>query len=156
MNTDLKNELTIIRVLDHPREKVWRACREIDALKEWWGMPKGAIMPVCNCDFRVGGALHFKVELPDGATLWFKCNYVEIVEGRKLVMEQHLSDENGSELDTPAFPVSTIAMCFEDMNGKTKLTITHTGMASEVHPVEQFNEGWSQSLDRLAECLARR
>jgi uncharacterized protein YndB with AHSA1/START domain len=34
-----KNELTIIRMLDAPREKVWRACREPEALKQWWGLP---------------------------------------------------------------------------------------------------------------------
>jgi hypothetical protein len=39
------------------------------------------------------------------------------------------------------------------MGGKTKLTVTHAGMASEAHPVEQFKEGWSQSLDRLAGSL---
>ena len=153
MNTELKNELTIVRVLDASREKVWRACREPDALKEWWGQPKGATMPVCKVDFRVGGSLHMEVELPDGTKLWFKWIYREIVEGERLVMELHLSNMTGSELDSPDRPPSTITLRFEDMNGKTRLTVTHGGMASEAHPVEQFSEGWSQSLDRLADSL---
>lgn len=156
MTTDLKNELNIVRMLNAPREKVWRACKEPDALKEWWGQPKGATMPVCKVDFRVDGSLHFEVEQPAGSWLWIKCIYREIVEGETLVMEQHMSDESGRELDLPDRPASTITLRFEDMNGKTKLTITHAGMASAKYPIEMFKEGWSQSLDRLADSLARR
>jgi uncharacterized protein YndB with AHSA1/START domain len=154
MNTATKNELTIVRVLNAPREKVWRACSEPEALRQWW-VPADATMPTCKVDFRVGGALHVKVRRGDGAEIWFKCNYREIVERERLVMEQHLSDEDGRELDSPARPASTITLRFEDMNGKTKLTVVHAGMASDEYPIEMFKEGWSQSLDRLADSLAR-
>jgi uncharacterized protein YndB with AHSA1/START domain len=153
MNTALKNELTIVRVLDARRDIVWRACREPDALKEWWGLPNGATMPFCKVDFRVGGTLHIQVVLPDGTKLWFKWNYREIVEGEKQVLEQHFSDEGGRELDSVEWPASTVTLRFEDLNGKTKLTIVHTGAASERNPIELYEEGWSQSLGRLDRCL---
>lgn len=154
MNADPKNELTIVRILVAPREKVWRACSETDALRQWWGLPSGASMPFCEVDFRVGGALHFMAEQSGGAAIWIKCIYREIVEGRRLVMEQHLSDESGSERDSPEWPASTITLCLEELNGKTKLTVVHAGMASRERPIEQFKEGWSQSLDRLGDSLA--
>jgi uncharacterized protein YndB with AHSA1/START domain len=154
MNTDLKNELTIVRVLNASRERVWRACREPEALKEWWGLPNGATMPFCKVDFRVGGTMHIQVELPDGAKLWFKWLYREIVEGEKQVLEQHFSDEAGRELDSAEWPASMVTLRFEDLNGKTKLTVVHAGMASERNPIELYKEGWSQSLDRLAKSLA--
>lgn len=156
MTIDLKNELTIVRVLDAPREKVWRACREPEALRQWWGQPKDATMPFCKVDFREGGFLHFEAVRAGGLGVWVKCTYREIVEGERLVLEQHMSDETGRELDSASWPASTITLRFEDMNGKTRLTVTHAGMASQAHPVEQFEEGWSQSLDRLADSLARR
>jgi uncharacterized protein YndB with AHSA1/START domain len=155
MSTELKNELTIVRVLDAPREKVWRACREPEALEQWWGLPDSATMPVCNVDFRVGGALHFECEA-DGTRIWFRCVCREIAEGEKLVLEQHKSDESGRELDSADWPASTITLRFEDLNGKTKLTVTHTGMASSLHAVDDFREGWSQSLNRLADNLTSR
>lgn len=157
MNTALKNELTIVRMLNAPREKVWRACSEPEALRQWWGQPDGATMPYCKVDFRVGGSLHIEVALPDGPKMWFKWIYREIVEGESLVLvlEQHASDEKGREIDTPERPASTITLRFEDVNGKTKMTIVHAGMASEENTVEMFEEGWSQSLDRLADSLAR-
>jgi len=73
MTTAPKNELTVIRVLDAPRQKVWRACRERDALMQWWGQPKGATMPFCKIDLRVGGSLHFEAENTDGTVIWVKC-----------------------------------------------------------------------------------
>jgi uncharacterized protein YndB with AHSA1/START domain len=154
MNTARKNELTIVRLLDAPREKVWRALSEPQALMQWWGLPRDAAMPVCTADFRVGGTLHAKIE-HDGMTLWFKWIYREIVAGTGLVMEQHYSDESGRELDSAERPVSTIALRLEDADGKTKLTVTQRDMASHVHRVEDFEAGWGESLDRLAESLAQ-
>jgi uncharacterized protein YndB with AHSA1/START domain len=154
MTTDLKNELTIVRVLDAPRARVWRAFREIDALKQWWGLPDGATMPSCTVDFRLGGAMHCQIEAPGGPEVWFKWIYREIVEGERFVLEQHFSDTNGRELDSSERPVSTITLSLEDMNGKTKLTVVHSDMASEKFPVEDYEQGWSESLSRLAVSLA--
>jgi len=154
MTTDLKNELTIVRLLDAPREKVWRACKEPEALKQWWGLPTGATMHTCKVAFRVGGSMLCEIEPPGRETLWFVWIYREIVEGERLVLEQHASDANGRQLDSPERPVSMVTLCLEDANGKTKLTVTHTGMASEKYSVEDFREGWSQSLHRLQENLA--
>lgn len=146
-------ELTITRTFDASRERLWRACKEPSQLRQWWGQPKGATMPVCDVDFRVGGSFHFKVELPDGGIVWCKMIYKEIVEGKKLVLESYFSDENGTLIDTPDSPGSIITLVLEDSGGKTKLTVTHGGMSTEVHTVEQYKEGWDQSLDRLAASL---
>jgi uncharacterized protein YndB with AHSA1/START domain len=154
MTADVKNELTIVRLLDAPRAKVWRACREFEALKQWWGLPTGATMPTCKVDFRLGGAMLCEIAQPGRERLWFKWIYREIVEGERLVLEQHFSDADGRELDTPDRPVSTVILSLEDANGKTRLTVTHRGMASEKYRVENFREGWSQSLHRLEEHLA--
>ncbi len=153
MNTATKNELTIVRILNAPREKVWRACSEPEALTQWWGMPADATMPTCRVDFRVGGALLFEVERGNGFRIWFKCVYKEIVTGEKLVMEQHLSDANGNELDSPERPASTITLRFESLATKTKLTVVHTGAASQAFPIELFRQGWGESLDRLVGSL---
>lgn len=153
--TTQKNEVTLVRLLNAPRETVWRAWREPEALKHWWGLPNGATMPTCTIDFRVGGVLHCQI-MHRGTEIWFKWIYREIVEGERLVLEQHLSDASARELDSPDRPVSTITVRLEETNGKTKLTVTHAGMASEAHPAENYAQGWSESLDRLAACLAQR
>ena len=64
MTTDPENRLTIVRMLNAPRAKVWRALREPEALAQWWGLPNGATMPSCKIDFRVGGTLHCQIAMP--------------------------------------------------------------------------------------------
>ncbi|HTQ15559.1 MAG TPA: SRPBCC domain-containing protein [Rhizomicrobium sp.] len=151
---DGKNELTIVRVLDAPRAKVWRACREVRALRQWWGMPIGATMRTCQVDFRIGGAMLCEIEPPGGARLWFKWIYRDIVEGESMVIELHASDASGRERDSLERPASIVRLALEDMDGQTRLTVVHSGMASETHRVEDFREGWSQSLRRLTEHLS--
>ncbi|MGN6149061.1 MAG: SRPBCC family protein [Rhizomicrobium sp.] len=150
-----ENELTIVRMLDAPRAKVWRACSEAQALRQWWGMPTGATMHTCKLEFRVGGAMLCEIEPPGGARLWFKWTYRDIVEGERLVLEQHFSDAGGRELDSVDRPASMVKLTLEEANGQTKMTIIHTGMASKKYRVEDFKEGWSQSLRRLQEHLAK-
>ncbi len=156
MSTDAGNELTIVRVLNATPEQVWRACREPEALRQWWGMPEGAVMPFCEVDFRVGGTLQFGTRRGERPLMWFKCIYLEIVEGERLVLEQHYSDEHGSERDSVEWPASTITLRLEDMGGKTRLTVVHSGMASPRATIDDYRQGWSETLDRLADCLARR
>ena len=156
MRTNTKDQLTIVRMFNAPRDKVWRACRDVEALREWWGLPADAVMIFCQVDFRVGGALHIGVQQPNRPTMWFKSTYRDIVEGERMVMEQHLSDEAGSERDSPDWPATTITLSFEAVDGKTRLTVVHAGLASGIATVENFTEGWSQSLDRLAAGLAHR
>ncbi len=146
---DVKNELSIVRLLDAPRAKVWQALREVDALKQWWGLPTGATMPTCKLDFRIGGAMLCEIVMTDRPTLWFKWKYREIVEGARLVMEQHFSDAEGRELDAPERPMSMVTLDIEDANGKTKMTIHQSGMVTDVYRLEDFQAGWAQSLDQL-------
>jgi uncharacterized protein YndB with AHSA1/START domain len=153
MTSDPKDELTIVRVLNAPREKVWRACSEVEALTQWWGLPDDASMLACTIDFRVGGALHIGVQMPGRPTMWFKSTYREIVEGETIVMVQQLSDATGNLLETPDWPPATITLRFEDVDGKTRLTVVHSGIASGLATIENFRGGWSESLDRLVRLL---
>jgi uncharacterized protein YndB with AHSA1/START domain len=156
MGEHSKNELTMVQVLDARLERVWQACRNPEMLREWWGMPHGVTMPVCTLEFRVGGELHFATQRPGNQPMWFKCIYRKIEERKQLVLEQHRSDESGAERDSPEWPASTITLQFEDVNGKTRLKVVHVGMASERASVEDYRQGWSETLGRLAACLSHR
>ena len=156
MSTDASNELTIVRVLNAAPEQVWRACRDPEALKHWWGMPEGAVMPYCEVDFRVGGTLHFGTRRGERPMIWFICHYREIVEGERLVLEQHRSDEHGNERDSLEWPPFTVTLRLEDLGGKTKLTVVHAGMDSPRATIDDYRQGWSETLDRLADRLAHR
>ncbi len=149
--------LRITRVFDAPRALVFKAWTQPEHLVHWWGQPNGATMPYCKLDLRVGGTLHFRVHLPDGQIIWGKSVYQEIIEPERLVFSDAFSDEQGNIVDPPpGLPKETLIIAtFEEHDGKTKVTIEHRGVeqASE-HNQALYRQGWSESLDRLAERLA--
>jgi uncharacterized protein YndB with AHSA1/START domain len=53
---DYVKELTLTRLLDAPRPRVWKASTDPTMLAQWW-VPKGMTAPVCQLDVRPGGAL---------------------------------------------------------------------------------------------------
>lgn len=49
-----KNEITISRIFDAPRESVWKMWTDPKEVKKWWG-PKDFTAPEIKIDFTVGG-----------------------------------------------------------------------------------------------------
>src|SRR3989441_11491469 len=67
--TSKRNELTIARVFDAPRESVWKAWTDPERAKRWWG-PEGFTAPFIKIDLRVGGKYLFCMRSPDGKDYW--------------------------------------------------------------------------------------
>ena len=145
-----ENSLTIERMLNATPQQVWWACSNANVLRYWWAQPEGAVMPTIELDFRIGGSLFFRVELAGGEVIWGKCFYKDIVPLKKIVVDNHFSNEKGELLDSPEWPPSTITLTIEDTPGGTKLTVRHEGIGAGAHKVERYKEGWAQSLERLA------
>jgi uncharacterized protein YndB with AHSA1/START domain len=121
-------------------------------LKIWWG-PKGFTNPVCECDPRVGGAWHIVMRAPNGEE--YPCGgvYREIVEPERLVFTNIASDKRGSPLLDGLTTVT-----FAELGGKTKLTLQTRAIAVVPYAAAYLagmEAGWTQSLERLAEQLAR-
>jgi uncharacterized protein YndB with AHSA1/START domain len=53
------------RLVDAPREAVWRAWSTPEAITRWWG-PHGTRIDVHGMEFREGGALRFSMTMPGG------------------------------------------------------------------------------------------
>ena len=78
---------------------------------------------------------------------WLGGTYREIVAHKLLVMT-HAWEENGK----PG-PETLVTVRFEDLRGRTKVTLEQTGFTSEASR-DGHRGGWSESLDKLAEHLA--
>jgi uncharacterized protein YndB with AHSA1/START domain len=150
--------LVITRVFDAPRSLVFRAWTEAEHLVKWWGQPKGATLPYYKFDCRVGGMLHFRVLLPDGNVVWGKGIFREIVAPERIVLLDYFSDEQGNIVEPPpGLPKeSVITATFAERGDKTVVTVEHRGteLASKENQ-EAYQQGWGESLDRLAEDLAQ-
>jgi uncharacterized protein YndB with AHSA1/START domain len=153
-------ELVITRVFDAPRHRVFKAWTDPEQFKQWWG-PKNFTTPYVKGDFRPGGKILSCMRSPDGKDYWSTGVFREIVEPERVVVTDSFADENGNVVPasyygmTSNFPTEMlITATFEERDGKTYLTLRHTGMPSGPEG-EDARAGWNESFDKLADYLAR-
>jgi len=145
-----KRELQITRVFDAPVEAVWKAWTDAKQLAQWWG-PREFTNPVCEIDARPGGKIYIEMKGPDGTVYPMNGAFQEISPPNRLVFTSAALDENGK----PVLEVLT-TVTFEKLDGKTKLILKAS--VTKVIGIgyaylEGMEDGWSQSLDRLAEIV---
>ena len=96
----VSDELVITRVLDAPREAVWKAWTDPTRFMLWWG-PKGFISPACKIDLRVGGKYLACMRSPEGQDYWSTGVYREIVPRERIVCTDNFADERGGSRVPP-------------------------------------------------------
>ena len=152
-------ELVIVRVLDAPRALVWKAWTEPERLKRWWG-PRTFTAPVAKIDLRVGGAFLYCMRQSDGKDIWGTGVYREIAPLKRIVYTDSFADEKGNVVPATYYGMSRefplemqVTVTFEDHDGKTKITLHHVGIPAGPDR-DGANQGWNESLDKLAATLA--
>lgn len=145
-------KVSITRVFKAPRELVWQAWVEPKHMAKWWG-PHGFTNPVCIMDARVGGALCIVMRAPDGTEHPMTGVFREITPSTTLVFNMVALDGDCR----PLLEGQTTAS-FIQLGRKTKLVVE--SQAVGLVPVARqmlggMKAGWSQSLIRLAELVAK-
>lgn len=150
-------DLIITRILDAPRELVWKACTDPERLREWWG-PKNWTSPVWKVDLREGGIYHYCMRSPEGQDIWGTGTFKRIDPPNELVYTDSFADSEGNVVPAShygfesEFPIEMlVTIRFEDLGGKTKLRLIHSGLP--VSEGEGASAGWNESLDKLADVL---
>jgi uncharacterized protein YndB with AHSA1/START domain len=135
------------RSFDAPRTLVFEVHSKAEHLKRWWG-PRKYDMPVCEIDFRPGGAWRM-VHWADGEEYAFRGTFLEIIPPEKIVWTFEFEGMPGH--------VATETMTLTERDGKTNIT-THSLYSSredrDAMLQSGMEEGASESYDRLAELLA--
>lgn len=150
-STSSNKELVLTRVLNAPRELVFKAWTEEKHMKQWWG-PHGYSNPVCELDARVGGAIHIQMEGPTGNHPMSGI-FKEIVQPEKLVFTALVPDGKGGVV---LENLNTVT--FEAQGNKTKMTLRVEVLQSTDEAVPMLagmKVGWSQSLEKLEALLAK-
>ena len=158
MGEQKKEGILITRVFDAPRDLVWKAWTEPEHFKRWWG-PKDFTCPFCEMDLRVGGKYLNCMRSPEGKEYWGTGVFREIVPMERLVFTDCFADEKGNVVPathygmSPYFPLEMLVIVrFEDLGGRTKMTLEHIGIPVGADR-DGAQQGWSESLDKLAESL---
>jgi uncharacterized protein YndB with AHSA1/START domain len=140
--------LVITRVFDAPRNLVFKAWTDPEHLANWFG-PRGFTMTFCQMDPRAGGSYRFGMRSPEGTDHWLQGTYRELVEPEKLVCSYAWADAQGNRTR----PETVLTITLADLGGKTQLTL-HQAVFESVTACDAHRQGWTSSLERLAEYVA--
>ncbi len=157
-------DFVISRVLNAPRELVWKCFTDPEHMKKWWG-PKGVKVVKSEMDLRPGGTYLYGMQPPGGDVMWGRQVYREIVPLEKIVFINSFSDEKGGLSRHPMAPTWPLEMLsiftFESVEGgKTKFTVRwspHNATEEERTTFDaghaSMNQGWGGTLDKLEAYL---
>ena len=141
--------LVIERIFDAPSSLVFKAWTEPEHMVQWFG-PRGFTSTILQSELRSGGAYRIHMRGPEGDDHWTQGIFREIVEPERLVMSGNWADSAGN----PTSPETILTLTFQEHEGKTKLTL-HQAVFESVTARDAHRGGWSSSLERLAEYLAK-
>jgi uncharacterized protein YndB with AHSA1/START domain len=145
------------RVLDAPRELVWRAWTEPERFRRWWG-PRGYTAPVTRTDPRVGGRFLWGMRPPDGRAFYITGVFREIVAPEWFMVTKSFADADGTPVPASEYGVpgdwpdeTVLSVTLEERGGRTRMTVREEGVPEVMRgPNEQ---GMGEALDKLAEYL---
>jgi uncharacterized protein YndB with AHSA1/START domain len=138
--------ISITRVFDAPRERLWSEWTEPEPFADWFGGP-GCEVPLESVamDVRPVGAWRLTM-LIGGHEVQWKGEYLEVVQPERLVLT--FSDKPGDD----RYELVTVVLT--DLgDGRTEMLLEQRGhMGPEQY--EATKTGWGGFFDRLAERLA--
>lgn len=157
-------ELVITRTFDAPRELVWKALSQAEALAQWWG-PKGFDIKVANFEFRPNGIFHYSMQPSEGSEIWGKFVYKEIEPPHKIAFVNSFSDPEGNITPNPWLPKWPLEvfniLTLEEHDGQTHLTIRGGPINATPEQLQLFEsmhqsmqEGFKGTWEKLDDYLA--
>jgi uncharacterized protein YndB with AHSA1/START domain len=139
----LADGITIVRVFDAPRERVWTEWTEPEAFADWFGGAEAEIpLSTVSMDVRPGGSWRATMYADPGRReiRWIG-EYLEVVAPERLVFTvTDRPEDDAREL---------ITVVFSDLgDGRTEMHFRQTGhMSAEQY--ERTGQGWSKFFDRI-------
>jgi uncharacterized protein YndB with AHSA1/START domain len=143
-------EIVITRLLNAPRELVWKVWTDPNHVGKWWG-PRGFTNTIHEMEVKPGGKWRFMMHGPGGIEFPEKIVFIEVVKPERLVFSHSSDIENDPNL------FHTI-VTFEDRGEKTWLTMRAILPSAEERErvIKEVGaiEGGNQTIDKLEEYLA--
>jgi uncharacterized protein YndB with AHSA1/START domain len=153
-------------MISAPRELVFDAFTKPEHLAKWFG--PHVFTATAENDLRPGGKYRLTMHGPENGPAGMKGpfpmkgEYREIFRPEKLIYTIDLSDHPQSwkdllksnivDGDKENFLIGVVTVTFENVEGKTKLTIItrfESDAVRDGYAKLQMGEGWSESLDKL-------
>lgn len=143
------SEVLVTRIFEAPRERVFRAWTDPDAVAEWYG-PANFDTPRerVNIDLRVGGRWELTM-IQRGGERQFSIGYeiVELAPPELIVLRADPMPEAGMREPT------VVRVEFHDHGPKTRMTLSDGPLPPEGR--ERAEAGYNAALDKLAVLVSR-
>jgi uncharacterized protein YndB with AHSA1/START domain len=138
----MTDRISITRVFDAPRERVWREWTEPDRFADWFGGVDAEVpLSSVTMDVRMGGAWRLTMRTSGGQVNWHG-EYREVVEPERLSFT--LSDQPPEEAG------ALVTVELEDVgDGRTEMRFEQRGSLSP-DQARSARYGWSRFFDRIA------
>ena len=138
------------RLLDAPRELVWKVWTDPKHLAQWWG-PDGFRTTTSAYECKPGGVWRFVMHGPDGRDYENRITFDEIVKPERIAYHHG----GGDDVEPVQF---TQTVTFEDIgNGRTRLTWhgTFASAAERARVIKDYgaDKGLVQTMARLADYV---
>jgi uncharacterized protein YndB with AHSA1/START domain len=157
------NDLMLERIMDAPRDLVWKAWTNPEHLKRWWA-PKPYETPECDIDLRPGGIFYTRMTGPDGFDSQGTGCVLEVVPGEKIVWTSALlpgfrpaPDSASDPDDCTSFPFTAIVTLEDAGAGRTRYRAValHRNQADrDTHESMGFQDGWGTCAAQLEQVAA--
>jgi uncharacterized protein YndB with AHSA1/START domain len=157
-------DLVLERIIDVPRELVWKAWTTPELLMPWF-CPLPWKTVECEIDLRVGGRFYTVMQSPEGQKFPNTGCYLELVKNEKLTWTNVLElgfrpvkpPEASPGHECAEFLMTATIMLAPHANG-TKYTalVQHQNVAARIaHEKMGFEEGWGACLDQLVAFIKK-
>ena len=152
MTTMTPPQLALTRIVDAPRERVYRAFTDPDQFGTWWG-PFGNELPrdEIALDVRPGGSMQWKEFFPAEPDVWTRgrIDLTDVVDGELLDGIMRITGHLPGGYEP--FETRMRVEFHDEADGRTRLEIRQWLPESYVAPTEN---GWSEVFVKLDAALA--
>ncbi len=147
MSAPTNHEIRITRVIRAPRERLYKALLDPDALAKWLP-PSGFTAKVHKLEPRAGGTFRISfTSIDTGETHSFGGTY------RELVPNERIRHTDAFETNDPAMKGEmTMTITLREVPEGTEVAVVQEGIP-RIIPVESARVGWTSSLTNLANLV---
>jgi uncharacterized protein YndB with AHSA1/START domain len=142
------DQVRIERIIEAPRDEVFRAWTDPDELRRWWGPGEYATRHA-EIDLRPGGDYLLVIQAAEGDPMHLAGTFHEVVAPERLVYSwrwvRGWSD--------PAESIVTVE--FEDLGERTRVVLVHAGLDASPD-ADGYRMGWESGLAKLATTVSQR
>ena len=136
--------ISLTRVFDAARERVWSEWTEPEAFADWFGTAELEVpLSTVSMDVRPGGAWRLTM-FAERREIHWRGEYREVVEPERLVF---------TVTDQPEERYALVTVVLSDLgDGRTEMQFSQTGLLPP-EMYERSREGWRKFFDRIDERL---